>query len=425
MPFASQVWPVPNRFVNIGKESPAGSVAAGTYTFPLTQFKPVDKYTYLEDAAWRNAMAELYNLIQGVRIADISIGGPLFIDGIGYPLADILGDYWQFVNGVPGSSSSLSVSSAIGATQIVVANAGGFGVGTIVSIGATNTTAEEVRKITAVTGTSPGTLTLNSALYQAHATPGTVFAFPAVTNIGHNFSLLNGQPSAPAGYVGAGGYVAAQPPTYTYEDFTGIPLTSGARNYAFSCYSDVTITGNATALVEWDGKITALASAIAGTQPSTVLTAVAPQPSWVSTVTLAGAGTLNNAEWKLMLARKLSPKFTNQGTQDPFTIARGGLSATLGLNFDPATDESEFNYYLANTQPTAIITASNNLAGTLAASLTVKAQIAAFDTAEINDTKDVFGFDSTVKCVANQTNIGPSGGFSPILITLQNGVISY
>ena len=82
--YAPAVYPVPDRFINVGKEPSPGTIAAGTYTYPMTTFKPVDKITPLPDSAWRNGMAELYNLIQGVRIADVSCGGPLFADGIGY-----------------------------------------------------------------------------------------------------------------------------------------------------------------------------------------------------------------------------------------------------------------------------------------------------------------------------------------------------
>ena len=415
--YANAVYPVPNRFINVGKEPQGqpGTVTTGTYTLPLTQFKPVDKITYLEDNAWRNAMAELYNLIAGVRIADVSLGGPMFADGIGYPLMNICGDYYQSITGTPGSVTSMSGSVSTYASQIVVGSATGFTVGRIISVGALGTTAEEVRQVTNVSG---GTLTLNAALYQGHASGSTVIAYTAVTNITHNFTLLNQG-------TGGGGWTASQPPTYTYEDFTGVPLTTGARNYAYSCYSEVAITGEATGLVMWDGKITAIASTIAATTPTTSLTSVIPQASWLSTVALAGAGTLNNAEWKLTLSRKLSPKFTNSGQQDPFAIARGGFGAALSFNFDPASDETEFFYYLNNTQPQAQITASNGLAGSNAASLVIKAQVAAFDTGELNDSKDVFGFDTTVKAVANTTNTGPSGGFSPVLISLTNGVINY
>ena len=405
--------------MNVGKEAQPGSIAAGTYTFPLTTFKPVDKYTRLEDNAWRNAMAQLYNLIDGVRISDVSLGGPFFADGIGYPLMDILGDYWQgVVGGVVGTLSSLAVNSAVGAGTIVVASATGMTSGHIISIGGTATTGEEVRSVTNVSG---GTLTLNAPLYQSHGSlsaAGTVFWYTSYTAIQHNFSLLN------AG-LGGGGWTASQPPTYTYEDFTGVPATYGARNYGYACYSEVSITSEATALVNWEGKMTALASQIATSTPTTSLTTVAPQAAWRSTVSLAGSGTLNISEWKATFQRKIAPKFDNNGQQDPFAIARGYFTAMLGLNQDPAQDELFFIDYLSNAQPTCQLVATNGLAGTLAASITINAQQLGFDTGEINDGKDVFGYDLNAKLIANTVNIGPSGGFSPVSVSLVNQVISY
>ena len=236
-----------------------------------------------------------------------------------------------------------------------------------------------------------GTLTLNAPLYQAHGSAGTVFAYSAVTTFGHNFSLLN------AG-LGAGGWTASQPPTYTYVDFTGVPASSGARSYSYACFSELTITSEATGLVMWDGKMTALASAITAVTPTTSLTAVAPQAAWLSTMNLAGSGTNNAAEWKLTITRKVAPMFTNSGQEDPYAIVRGALGAGLGYNFDPVSDETEFLDYLNYTQPTASLVASNGLSGTNAASLVIKAQVAAFDTGELDDSKDVFGFAETVKC---------------------------
>ena len=61
-----------------------------------------------------------------------------------------------------------------------------------------------------------------------------------------------------------------------------MPASSGARSYAYSCFSEVTITSEATGLLMWDGKMTALASAIAAVTPTTSLTAVAPQAAWNS-----------------------------------------------------------------------------------------------------------------------------------------------
>jgi hypothetical protein len=421
--YAAAVYPVPNRYIDLGKEVTPGTIAAATYTYPMTQFKPVDKYTMLEDTGWRNAMAQLYNLIQGVRIADVSMGGPFFADGMGYSLANILGDYWQpgVNNGTIGVSTQMSVSSVIGAGTIVVTSATSISAGELISIGGTTTTACEIRKVTNVTGTSPGTLTLSSALYQAHsssATSGTVVAWSGYNSINHAFSLLNNG-------LGAGGWTASQPPTYTYYDFSGVPATSGAREYAYGCFSEVSITSEATALVNWEGKMTALASQIAGSTPSVTLSTVAPQAAWRSTVNLAGSGTLNIGEWKLSLMRKIGPLFTNSNQQDPFAIVRGYFTAGLSFKAVPVQDELEFLYYLNNTQPTVQLVATNGLSGSSSASLTVNAQVAGFDTGEINDSKEAFGYDFNAKLVANTTNTGPSGGFSPVSITLANQVTAY
>jgi len=418
--YSPSVWPVPDRYIDGGKEAGPGSVASATFTAPMTQFKPVDKRTRLEDTAWRNSRAHLYNLIDGVRIADMSMGGPIFADTIGYPILGVTGDYYQFVSGgVIGTSSSLSGSMSAGATSVVVSSGTGFAIGKIISVGGTGTIAEEVRSVTAISpGLAPGTLTLNAALYQGHATGGTVISYASYNGVGHTFTLLNSG-------TGAGGSMSAQPPTYTYYDWTGVPAGSGARQYSFGRFSEVTITGSAEGLVMWDAKMVALASQIAGSTPSVIISPVAPQPAWVSTLAIAGAGTQNNAEWKLTLTQKTGPKFTNQGTQDPYANPAGYLDAALAFNFDPISDESEFNLYVNNTQPTIQIVAANNLPGTNAASLTINAQAAGFDAGEYDDTKDVFALTESAKLIASTALAGPSGGYSPVSLTLVNQVVNY
>ena len=416
--FATTVWPVPNRFIGFGKEpaGTSGNAVMPTFTYPMNKFDPVDKYTFLEDDAWRHAMAGLYNLIQGVRIADISLGGPLFADGIGYQLAGILGDYWQSVTGTVGTTTTTNGALAIGATTATLTSATGFSSSTVFALGTLGTQAEAVRQATNLAGS---VISWSVPLYQAYPSGAPVTGYTTVTTVTHNFSLLNGTGA------GMGGYAAAQPPTYSLLDYTGPPATTGARIYSFGVPSEVSLTGTSTALVEWEAKYIALASVIAGTAPTSSPSTVVPQASWRSTVSLAGAQVYNDVEWKLTLTRKAEPVFTNSNQQDPFSIPRGALTAMVGLNFNPAQDESEFLYYLNNTQPTLSIVASNGLAGTSAASLTVTAQVAAFDTGAIKADREVFGFDETAKLVANTTNTGPSGAYSPVQIALTNSVIAY
>ena len=111
--------------------------------------------------------------------------------------------------------------------------------------------------------------------------------------------------------------------------------------------------------------------------------------------------------------------------QDFFALPRGYLSAMLALDFDPASDESEYLYYLNNVQPSCVLNAANGLPGTLAASLAITANQIGFDSGELNDSKEVFGFDMAAKLVDNTTNVGPSGGFGPCIVSLINQVVNY
>ena len=414
--FAATVYPVPTRFIGWGKETSPGTPVASTATMALKTMKPVDKFTMLEDDAWRGAQAGLYNLIQGVEIADISMGGPFFADTIGYPLNGILGDYWQSVNGTAGTATTLNGGVSVGATSVTLTSATGFSGTTIFAVGGTGTTAEEVRQGISLVGS---VLYFTPPLYQAHLTAAAVTPYSAAgITYNHNFALLNSG-------AGAGGFAVAQPAVYTITDYTGVPASTGARQFAYAVPTEVTLTGTATGLVEWEGKFIAVGSTIASVTPVNTLSGVAPQPSWNSTVTIGGSPLYNDVEYKFTLMRKAAPEFTNSAQQAPYSIPRGWFTAGVALEFNPATSEGELLYYLNNSQPTLAVTSSNGLSGTSAASITYTAQVAAFDTGEYNDSKDAFGFSDTAKLVANTTNVGPSSGFGPIVITLKNGVVAY
>lgn len=414
--FASALYPVPRRFINLGKEGTAGTLAAATYTFPMTTFKPIDKYTRLKDMAWRNAMGDVYNLIDGVRIADISMGGPVFGDGIGYPLQNIFGDYYQSVTGTSTTATTLAAPYTAGAATISVTSASNLSTGSTFALGTLGSTGEEVRTATIISGT---TVTPNTPFYQSHLSAAPVTPYTAVTSYNHFFALLNSG-------AGAGGFSQAQSATYSWQDYTGVTATSGARNYTYGRISELALTSTATELLMWEAKMTALASATAATTPTTSLSTYAPQAAWRSTVTLGGAQDYEEAEWKVTFTSKTEPKFTNSGQQDSFAIAKGVFGVTFGLTIDPAISEADFIDYLSNTQPTLVLAANNGLSGLgTAVTVTVTANQLGFESGEIVDSKEVFGYDLAGLFVHNTTNVGPSSGFGPCIVEVQNGVVNY
>jgi hypothetical protein len=417
MATASAVYPVTRRFIGVAKEATPGTAVTPTYTYPMTKFTPVDKITYLKDAAWRNAMADLYNLIEGVEIGELDMGGPFFGDGAGYGLVNILGDYWQAVNGTAGTATTVATGTpyTAGATTLTVTSPTGFSTGTIFVVGTIGSTAAEVRTVGSIAGS---VITLNAPMYQNHSNPAAVTPYSPYTTVVHNFSLLNGG-------TGAGGWSQAQPVTQTWTDYTGVTATVGARAYAYTCFSELVFTGNAIDLLMWSGKASSLASAISGSTPTATISAVKPQASWVSTLSVGGTQVNDITEWEVTLSRKVDPIFTNSGQQSPFTIARGEFGVTGKLTYNPAMDETGFLEYLNNTQPTLAITAGNGLAGANLEQLVLTMQVAAYDTGALSDSGTTFGYEVTIMGVANTTNIGPSGGYSPIQVALTNAVINY
>jgi hypothetical protein len=87
--FASQ-----REFVGIAKEASGsqGTPVAMTNTLRVTSFDATAKAVKLEDTSMQGDMAELHDVIAGVSYVEISMGGPLLADDIGWPLAGILGD---------------------------------------------------------------------------------------------------------------------------------------------------------------------------------------------------------------------------------------------------------------------------------------------------------------------------------------------
>jgi hypothetical protein len=418
---APLVFPVVRRFIGLAKEALPGTAVTPTYTFPMTTYTPVDKLTYLADSAWRNAMAGIYNEIEGVRIADISMGGPFFADGIGYMILDALGDYYQAVNGTAGSATTVYTAMPYIAGAGTINSTASVSANTTISVGGTAiSTGQEVRTVTNVTGGAPFVLTLNAPMYQNHAAGQAITPYASVVNYSHYFSLLNSG-------TGAGGYGQAQCATYSLTDYTGVTAGVGARVYANTCLSELTLDFTPTGLLMWDAKATAWASAIAGTTPTASLSGVIPQAAWQTTVGL-GAGTANtydNMTAKLTITRKIEPYYTNSGQQDPYSIVRGELTSTMAMDFGPVSDESQFLRYLNNTQGPLFLTSTNGMSGSSAASITINAQQAAFTTGALNDSKTAFGFNMTAELVSNVTNVGPSGGFGPLVVTLVNQVVSY
>jgi len=402
------------QFVGIAPEVAQGTPVAMTATQLLTTFSPTDKPTFLKDQSWRGSMGtDAFAQIQGVGTADISLGGPVYGDTVGWWLRNILGDL--AVTGTPTGSGSTTLAATAAAGASSISTVASIPAATVVQIG-TGATAEVFTTGTP-SGAGPYTIPLSSpagGLVYGHASAQAVVPVVAAGPYTYTWSLLN-----------SGG---GQPPSHTLTHSLGPTATVGARQYPGFCMSQMNLKFNAESeLFTWDGQGTSWPSVPAGAAPTANPTTILPVASWRTVVGIGGpatGGTLVNTvtDGEIDLVRELTPIFTATGVRTPYIIQRGGLSVTGKLNFGAVSDESALLYMLNNTQPQVQIISSNGLAGTAAITVQIDVQVAAFTSAASDTSKAAVGYQDGFEAVFNTTNAGGSGGMSPIKVSVTCGI---
>jgi hypothetical protein len=224
----------------------------------------------------------------------------------------------------------------------------------------------------------------------------------------HTFSVLNS---------GDG-----QPPAHTFTDRQGVTATVGARAYAYGCLSALTFSGNATGLVAMEAKATAYGSAAAGSAPTNTTTTEVVIPAWRSSVTVAGSP-IKPREWSFTITRALTPDMLADGTQNPFSIARGDVTVSGKLTI-PAQSEQPLLDMLAATQQATVITIDNGGTLTNVRKLTATMTKAVYASASMVRETPI-GYELDFKAIANTTDVGASAGRAPIACLLNNAVTTY
>jgi hypothetical protein len=402
------------QFVGIAAETTQGTAVAMTATQLLADFKPSDKPRFLKDQSWRGSMGtDAFAQIPGVGTVDISLGGPVYGDTLGWWMRSILGDL--AVTGTPTGSGATTLSSSAAAGATSISTAASIPNGTIVQIG-TGSTAEVFTTGTP-SGAGPYTIPLSTptgGLVYAHASAQAVTPLVAAGPYTYAWSLLNS----------AGG----QPPSHTLTHSLGPTATVGARQYPGFVLSQFGFKFNAESeLFAWDGQGTSWPSVAAGAAPTANPTTILPMASWRTKIGIGGpasGGTLVSTvtDGEVTIAREIAPCFTCAGAQTPYIIQRGGLSVAGKFNFGAVSDESALLYMLNNTQPQMQILTSNGLSGANLITVTIDCQVAAFTESSPSTEKTAVGYENSFEAVFNTTNAGGSGGMSPIKVSVTCGV---
>ena len=443
MPVGGQnVYPGVLSWLGVARELTVGTPVVPTYTHPVEQgqFEPEDMPRFLDDKAIRGSMTDLFYKTLGVESGTFSFGGPNFLDTHGYFFDNVFGDL-STVGSSLANPATISGTVAIGATNCTLAAAppAQYTAGATIQIGV-GSTAEVV-----VIGSTAGSNVVNFAISSGGAGYPVRFSHIASTvqtcgtPFTHKFASLN----STAGYGGAYG---AQPPTHTLTDVTNLvntftsasygtvaTSTYGARQYPSAVLKEISFSGTVDQLLGIRMSGDSWLSVIAGTAITNTTTNSRPIPNWTGTVvvagnTLASSNTYNGVgEFSISAQRNTQVYWTVQGTQTPYIIARGPLTASGSINFDPTNSEMPLDIMLLNSQPPVSISLTNaNItnAGT-PFTLTFTMTQAAFTKAKIMRNKTLIGFGDSVEAVANSTDVGGSGGLGPMTVTLVNNTACY
>jgi hypothetical protein len=214
-----------------------------------------------------------------------------------------------------------------------------------------------------------------------------------------------------------------QPPSHTLTDYQGITATVGARAYPFSVVEEITFTGNAEKLFMVSGKTKSLVSAAAATAPTNTPTTEVVLPSWLSTVTLAGAQLMNITEWAVTLKREIITPQAADGTQNPYTLGRGALTVEGKLTF-VAADESPLTAYLAGTIQSLVLNVDNGLTLTAHRDLSIQMTKVIYKKHSLKRNA-LLGWETEFTALANATDATTSGGLSPCKATLINALTTF
>lgn len=211
----------------------------------------------------------------------------------------------------------------------------------------------------------------------------------------------------------------AQPKGYTIADYSGLGATSGARYFPGAGVSDLTFKYDAMGTLMYDVKTVAYPSSLVPTAaPTKTFGTLLPTPGYIPTITIGGGAITNVQSGDIKISRPIMVVHGATGSIAPYSIFSGKVSVS-GTMLVVAEDETELLRYLNSTQPSLDI---NFGATTNAATqMLFHSTSVVYKPADLIRSKDYTEIQIAWKARANVTDVGASGGYSAMKVTVQNG----
>lgn len=204
-----------------------------------------------------------------------------------------------------------------------------------------------------------------------------------------------------------------QPPSYSVTDFNGVE----SRRHTFSRAEEVSFKFNADGLLEFGSKWKSWAPATVA-DPSPSYSTYVPFANWQACVEIAGSPSLIVQEGELTIKRSVDLLHTlNCGDANPYKLFSGAVEVDgkITVLYEATT---ELARYLNNTQPA--LDFLWDVTGAPTDSLKLHMTKAAYKTFEVKRGEQYVQADIEFTAIANSTDVGASGGMSPIKATLIN-----
>jgi hypothetical protein len=410
----SLIYPVFESALLAGREQTIDTPPSAFTGIPCGPLQTNQHVNWLGDENLRGSNVKTYSLVQANRWAEVTIpASPAYGDTLGHVLFSMLGDYTT-TGTAATPNSTLNGGVSAGATSITVASGTGFAANQWIQVDTTT-----IAEIVQIQSVSTNTLTLTAAtpLRFSHLTG--VAVTNTTANYTHTFSAIN--PNSGTGNT------SAQPPTYTFlhRNLVATAANHNSDQYSYSRFTDLKLTATKDGWFTWDGKFSSYLRNYPASDFTPSFTTVPAFPTWQASISLAAAQVYTVSDCSFTINRELDIVTTADGSQNPYVIAAGPLTAAFDIAYDAVSDETALTYMLNNTQPALSFVLTNGLSSPNTVSITINAQLAGHKTAPLSAMKTLWGFKTTGELVANVTNGGNSGGYSPLQAVLVNAIPSY
>lgn len=208
-----------------------------------------------------------------------------------------------------------------------------------------------------------------------------------------------------------------QPTSYTLND----NYVAGNRQYPGAKFSEVGFKFSADGLLTYSAKATTFGSATAAA-PTTSFTAIPPMVGWQGVVQIGGVTNAGVLDGEITIKRSVTIINSVDGTQAPVQLWSGPVQvdgkATLIME-----DDTALTQYLTTAKPAIDFNFSAGT-GITAVGLQFHMSKCSISAADITRGKDYIEIPITWTALANTTDIGASGGYSPVKVTVKNAVAS-